>query len=327
MGGDWKQLLPVTLRSSEEDAIQATLRFSPLWPHFQIHTLTQNMRADPEHLAFAQWLEQVGAGQLQHMDQQHGNHEFIKVPPAMWVQTDIAVIDWLYDPDTLASPERMSEVALLTVKNNMTMVLNARIMSMLPSTPILLIGTNKILVDEDAAPNIPVMQPEAVFDHLQNGFPPTQLLLRKGTIVMLLRNIDVSAGLCNGTRLVVKAFANNRILHCGRIGADAEMQDVLLPRIDFVFHSPDGMVNFHRRQFPVRVAFLMTINKSQGQTFRKVGIVLYEPVFALGHLYVALSCATNTQSIRIVTPSNKAVARLTGFKDIYIRNVVYKSVL
>ncbi len=195
--------------------------------------------------------------------------EFIKVPPAMWLQTDAAVIDWLYDPDTLASQERMSEVALLTVKNNMTMVLNARIMSMLPSTPICLIGTNEVLVDKDAAPNIPVMQPEAVFIHLTNGFPPTQLVLKQGAIVMLLHNIDVSAGLCNGTRLVVKAFANNSILHCGRIGAGADAQDVLLPRIDFVFHSPDGVVNFRRRQFPVCPAFSMTINKSQGQTFRR----------------------------------------------------------
>ncbi len=128
------------------------------------------------------------------MDRKHGNEQFILVPPEMWLQTDAAVIDWLYDEHTLASPQQMSEVALLTVKNDMTMVLNARIMSMLPSTPITLLGTNEILVDEDAPPNIPVLQPEAVFNHLPNGFPPTELVLKTGAIILLLRNIDVSAG-------------------------------------------------------------------------------------------------------------------------------------
>ncbi|XP_008202508.2 uncharacterized protein LOC103315450 [Nasonia vitripennis] len=44
-----------------------------------------------------------------------------------------------------------------------------------------------------------------------------------------------------------------------------------------------------RRQFPIKIAFTMTINKAQGQTFEKIGIDLRREVFNHGQLYVALS--------------------------------------
>ena len=92
---------------------------------------------------------------------------------------------------------------------------------------------------------------------------------------MLLRNLSPGEGLCNGTRLIMHGVrAGGRLLECVHRGASADAdRTVLIPRIIHV--SPDdGTFGFMwmRRQFPVRPAFAMTINKAQGQTLECAGV-------------------------------------------------------
>ncbi|XP_024871880.1 uncharacterized protein LOC112454615, partial [Temnothorax curvispinosus] len=59
--------------------------------------------------------------------------------------------------------------------------------------------------------------------------------------------------------------------------APARSQIVFLPRIDFLSNDSELPFKLKQRQFPIRMAFTMTINKSQGQTLEKVGIYLPQP--------------------------------------------------
>jgi ATP-dependent exoDNAse (exonuclease V) alpha subunit len=71
-----------------------------------------------------------------------------------------------------------------------------------------------------------------------------------------------------------------------------------------------------RRQFPITLAFAMTINKRQGQTFDRVGLLLTSQVFSHGQLYVAMSRVRRSDALKILS-SDPTTAK----------NVVYKEVL
>ncbi|KAH8936243.1 hypothetical protein BDL97_17G075600 [Sphagnum fallax] len=73
-----------------------------------------------------------------------------------------------------------------------------------------------------------------------------------------------------------------------------------------------------RRQFPIRVAFAMIINKSKGQTLNNVGVYLPSPVYSHCQLYVVISRVTSNANIKIFSGQGP---------DGYMRNVVYKEVL
>lgn len=156
-----------------------------------------------------------------------------------------------------------------------------------------------------------------------SGIPPHILKLKVGCPIILLRNIDPSNGLCNGTRLICRDFQRNVIDAEIAVGEHAGRR-VFLPRIPLC-PSDDSMFPFKlkRKQFPVCLSFAMTINKAQGQTIPNVGVYLPQSVFSHGQLYVALSRGTSWTNTRVL------VKPVRDFKQpgSYTTNVVFREVL
>ncbi|XP_008189551.1 uncharacterized protein LOC103311648 [Acyrthosiphon pisum] len=115
---------------------------------------------------------------------------------------------------------------------------------------------------------------------------------------MLLRNIDPKRQLCNGTRLVVTELRPHNFKARKLSGADDGQDDIILPAFALTSGEEDDLpFQMKRIQFPVRLSFAMTINKSQGQTFDRVGLLLPSPAFSHGQLYVAFSRVRDAQSV------------------------------
>jgi len=93
-----------------------------------------------------------------------------------------------------------------------------------------------------------------------------------------------------------------KILQCTIISKDRRFRGkvVLIPRIRLSPNAETLPVLLKRLQFPVRVAFAMTINKSQGQSVEHVGINLQTLVFSYKQLYVAFSRCTSSLNISVL---------------------------
>ena len=126
--------------------------------------------------------------------------------------------------------------------------------------------------------------------------PPHNLLLKIGSPIMLLRNLDAPRP-GNGTRVCVKSLMAQVI----------EATILFIPQIPMV--PTDMPFEFKRLQFPVRLALAMSINKAQEQSLRAAGIHLETPCFSNGQLYVACS--------RVETRKNLYVFALDGERQKY----------
>jgi ATP-dependent DNA helicase PIF1 len=115
--------------------------------------------------------------------------------------------------------------------------------------------------------------------------PLHELKLKIAVPVILLRNLSPPRGLCDGTRLGVNRV-QQRIVECEILSGQHAGTHVWISRIPLAPSSDANLpFDLNRTQFPLRCAFAITINKSQGQSLTHVGLSLTEAVFSHGQLY------------------------------------------
>ncbi|XP_010484906.1 PREDICTED: ATP-dependent DNA helicase PIF1-like [Camelina sativa] len=327
LGGDFRQILPVIPGVSHQDTVLATINRSYLWDSCKFYTLTKNMRLKVEEIKFAQWILQVGDGRARKRNRQSESYDEvddIKVNKTLLLQNGHKQIAQLADDvysdfeTSYLDREYITRRAILTPKNDTAHELNMFLQNKIPGDTKEYLSSDSIEMDGDSNESDELLYPAEFLNSLKiSGLPYHCLKLKVGYPIMLIRNLNQKEGLCNGTKLIVTRLGT-RVIEAEILTGTAVGNKVVIPRI--ILSPPDQKWPFKlkRRQFPLRLSYAMTINKTQGQSMEKVGLYLIKPVFSHEQLYVALSRVTSEGGLKVLNMEEEATNTL--------KNIVYKEV-
>eukprot|EP00889_Picochlorum_renovo_P007453 jgi/Picre1/34483/NNA_001951.t1 len=169
--------------------------------------------------------------------------------------------------------------------------------------------------------------PQNLLDaHEESGLPPHKLVLKVGCPIIMMRNYGRNIGVVNGTRLILTEIHEHCVKARILTGIESSWgREVLIGKVAITPTDNTRLgATIRRIQFPFRVSFAMTINKSQGLTLKRVGLHLETQVFSHGQLYVALSRVGRPSGITVFQPDH---ARTSDEDPLPVRNCVFTEAL
>jgi len=249
MSRDFRQVLSVIPRGSHANIIFTSIKNSYLWESIKVFRLSKNMRAgdaitiypDLGNRTFANWLLCLGNDELETIDEDYIKCLNMMVLPPMDTRAmAMAIYPRLHEGQAIN--EYLRECAILAPRNKEVSLINTMVLSYLPGAQV-----NFLSADSAEDTEVANTYPSEFLNTLEvSGMPSHKLPLKIGAPVMLLRNLDPSAGLCNGTRLIVRRFTM-RVIEAKIITCKGAGHVAFIPRIKFIFDNNGLPFTFARK--------------------------------------------------------------------------------
>ena len=165
-----------------------------------------------------------------------------------------------------------------------------------------------------------------LYGHIEGDFPennlptPIELYLKVGAQVLFIKN-DKEKRWVNGTLGTIVSFSKEEptiIVVRTEKGEEVNVEQEIWSNVIYSYNEKEQKIEEQEigvyQQYPLKLAWAITIHKSQGLTFNNVNIDLTGGVFAGGQTYVALSRCTSLEGISLKYPIRK--------EDVFIRSEI-----
>ena len=252
--------------------------------------------------------------------------ELVQVPPGMCLDSKEEVIEKVFDDfrSHIGKPRYFKERVILAATNEVVNEANDELVRNMP-------GDLHTFTSVDTVGDLEntTMFPTEFLNSLSlSGLPEHRLRLKKNAVVILLRNMNIKAGHCNGTRFLVKKIGKFRLVLQKLDAAPDDNNSILiLPRIPMRSGGKSFPFELCRLQFPIKVAFALTINRAQGQSAKKCGILLPKNVWTHGQIYVAFSRCGNPRNVFVWAEQSQLKDFNLDPSKRFVKNVVYREVV
>ncbi|XP_019188340.1 PREDICTED: uncharacterized protein LOC109182644 [Ipomoea nil] len=221
LGGDFRQILPVIPKGTRQDIVGSSINSSYLWRSCKVFRLTKNLRLRrvksqieaKEIEEFANWIADIGDGKIGNSTD--GDAE-LTIPDKFLLKCEGDTISTIVDSifplfrSVNGDLSYLEDSAILAPTLDMVDIINQYMNDQNPSEARTYLSCDSVCKSDSNADMLAELHTPEFLNGLRcSGVPNHALTLKIGSPVMLLRNIDHTLGLCNGTRLIVTRLADH----------------------------------------------------------------------------------------------------------------------
>ncbi len=234
-----------------------------------------------------------------YFEQNYGGNFFFNADVWKNIKFDIRELTTVFRQKDEDFKSVLNAVREGTITDEQIMVLNKRAGAEIPSEGVITLTTTNVSAKKINETKLSLLKEKGyeykaeISGNLEKSAYPTEeiLQLKKGAQVMLLRN-DKDKRWVNGTLGYIDSLKNDEI----KVNIDGNIYSVpreTWKKIKYIFNETtktlEEKVVSSFTQFPLRLAWAITIHKSQGQTYNSVAIDMGFGAFTYGQTYVGLS--------------------------------------